>query len=162
MEKKYRNIIIFLGVFLVVVFTLIIIFLKDKSLKYEDDNYGFNYGSNFNVSLKNDNYIVSEKGGNAEIIISILIDDYKKSVTNEDKANLISKEMLSEDYEKVSANCLDTFCMNVYENEDKHITITTQFMDKDIFVYKLICDKEDSELYNEDLDIIVNSFVKMK
>lgn len=162
MEKKYRNIIIFLGVFLVVVFTLMIIFLKDNSLKYEDDNYGFNYGSNFNVSLKNDNYIVSEKGGNAEIIISILIDDYKKSVTNEDKANLISKEMLSEDYEKVSANCLDTFCMNVYENEDKHITITTQFMDKDIFVYKLICDKEDSELYNEDLDIIVNSFVKMK
>lgn len=162
MEKKYRNIIIFLGVFLVVVFTFIIIFLKDNSLKYEDDNYGFNYGSNFNVSLKNDNYIVSEKGGNAEIIISILIDDYKKSVTNEAKANLISKEMLSEDYEKVSANCLDTFCMNVYENEDKHITITTQFMDKDIFVYKLICDKEDSELYNEDLDIIVNSFVKMK
>lgn len=162
MKKKYQFMIIILGVILVIILSLMIIFSKDNSLKYKDDNYGFNYSSKFSVSLEDDNYIVREKEGNAEIIIRVLNNDYKKSISNEDRANLISKDMITEDYEKVSANCLDTFCMNVYESDEKHITITTQFMDKDIYVYKLICDKDDSELYNEDFDLIVNSFVKIK
>lgn len=162
MKKKYQVMIIILGVILVIILSLAIIIPNNDSLKYKDDNYGFNYSSNFSVSLEDGSYIVREKEGNTEIIIRVLNNDYKKSVSNEDKANLISKDMVTEDYEKVSANCLDTFCMNVYENDEKHITITTRFMNKDIYVYRLICDKDKSELYNEDFDLIINSFVKIK
>lgn len=162
MKKKYQVMIIILGVILVIILSLAIIIPNNASLKYKDDNYGFNYSSKFSASLEDGIYIVREKDGNAEIIIRILNNDYKNSVSNGDRANLISKDMITEDYEEISANCLDTFCMNVYENDEKHITITTQFMDKDIYVYRLICDKDKSELYNEDFDLIVNSFVKIK
>lgn len=162
MKKKYQVMIIILGVILVIILSLAIIIPNNDSLKYNDDNYGFNYSSTFSASLEDGIYIVREKDGNAEIIISVLTNDYKKSVSNEEKADLISKNMVAEDYEKVSANCLDTFCMNVYENDEKHITITTRFMNKDIYVYRLICDKDKSELYNEDFDLIINSFVKIK
>ena len=58
-----------LGVILVIILSLAIIIPNNDSLKYKDDNYGFNHSSNFSVSLEDGSYIVREKEGNTEIII---------------------------------------------------------------------------------------------
>ena len=52
MKKKYQFMIIILGVILVIILSLAIIIPNNDSLKYKDDNYGFNYSSNLSVSLE--------------------------------------------------------------------------------------------------------------
>lgn len=75
MEKNYKKIILWLGIFLFLIIVLFVIYFmffnKVSFLKYSDGEFKFNYGTNFKVSKKDGVYTVGEKNGTAKIIINI-------------------------------------------------------------------------------------------
>ena len=167
MEKNYKKIILWLGIFLFLIIVLFVIYFmffnKVSFLKYSDGEFKFNYGTNFKVSKKDGVYTVGEKNGTAKIIINISDNTLgMDSDNNKNRAISISDSLVGEGYKKVLFNCLDHICMNVYENEKKHITIAVEFNEDNVFTYELVCDKDESEKFNDDFDLIINSFVKMK
>lgn len=167
MEKNYKKIILWLGIFLFLIIVLFVIYFmffnKVSFLKYSDGEFKFNYGTNFKVSKKDGVYTVGEKNGTAKIIINISDNTLgMDSDNNKNRAISISDSLVGEGYTKASFNCLDHICMNVYENEKKHVTIAVEFNEDNVFTYELVCDKDESEKFNDDFDLIINSFVKMK
>lgn len=167
MEKNYKKIILWLGIFLVLIIILFVIYFlffnKVSFLKYSDNEFKFNYGTSFKVSKKKGVYTISEKDGTAKIVINISDNELGMAYdSNKNRAISISDDLVGDGYNKDSFNCLDHICMSVYENDDKHITIAVEFNEENVFTYELICDKKDSEKYNDDFDLIINSFVKMK
>lgn len=167
MEKNYKKIILWLGIFLVLIIILFVIYFlffnKVSFLKYSDNEFKFNYGTSFKVSKKKGVYTISEKDGTAKIVINISDNELGMDYdSNKNRAISISDDLVGDGYNKDSFNCLDHICMSVYENDDKHITIAVEFNEENVFTYELICDRKDSEKYNDDFDLIINSFVKMK
>lgn len=167
MEKNYKKIILWLGIFLALIIILFVIYFmffnKVSFLKYSDGEFKFNYGTDFKVSKKDGVYTVSEKDGTAKIIINISDNTSEMDAdNNKNRAISISDSLVGDGYTKDSFNCLDHICMSVYENESKHVTIAVEFNEDNVFTYELICDKDESEKFNEDFDLIINSFVRMK
>ena len=167
MDKKYKKIILWLGIFLALIIVLFVIYFvffnKVKFLKYRDEEFGFNYGTGFKVNKKNGSYTISEKEGNTKITIDVTENtEGMDSDNNKNRASSISDGLVDDDYKRESFNCLDHICMGVYENDKKQITTAVEFNEENVFSYRLICDKDRAEEFNDDFDLIINSFVKVK
>lgn len=162
MEKKYKYAIIFSIVFLLLIGTLFFVyfklFYKSSFYRYSDDDYKFNYDTNFRVSKRDGIYNIVDKDVDTKITIEVV--DNGDLVEDINVASSIADSKVGDGYQKTSFNCLDHICMSVYENDKKHVVVDVEFIDNKIYVYKMICGKDDSDKFNDSFDLIVNSFIR--
>lgn len=162
MEKKYKYAIVFSIIFLLLIGTLFFVyfkfFYKSSFYRYSDDDYKFNYDTNFRVSKKKGIYNIVDKNDDTKITIEVV--DNGDLVEEANVASSIADSKVDEVYQKTSFNCLDHICMSVYENDKEHVVVDVEFIDNKIYVYKMICHKDNIDKFNDSFDLIVNSFMR--
>ncbi len=164
MNKKYKFVILFTCLFLALIIILFVIYFKFfyqvEFYRYSDDDFKFNYDVNFKVGKNNGIYTLNDKKLvtiTIEVLNNTNMSDIDKSL-----AIILSDERVNTGYNKVSFSCLDHICQSVYQNDEEEITIAVEFIDEDIYVYKLINKIEDSDFYISKFDLVVNSFMRVE
>lgn len=164
MNKKYKFVILFTCLFLVLIIILFVIYFKFfyqvEFYRYSDDDFKFNYDVNFKVSKNNDIYTLSDN--NLVTITIEVLNNTNMSDIDKSMAIILSDERVDSFYNNVSFSCLDHICQGVYQNDEEEITIDVEFINQDIYVYKLTNKIKDSDFYISKFDLVVNSFMRVK
>lgn len=162
MEKKYKYIIAIFIIFLVLIAILFFVyfnfFYKSSFYRYSDDDFKFNYDTNFRVNKKDNKYSILNKDDSAKITIEVV--ENSTGVEDKNRALEIAGGKVNDNYQRTSFNCLDHICMSVFESDKKHVVVDVEFIDNQIYVYMLTCSKNDIDKYNAPFDLVVNSFMR--
>ena len=95
---------------------------------YSDDDFKFNYDTNFRVNKKDNKYSIINKDDSAKITIEVV--ENSTGVEDKNRALEIADGKVNDNYQRTSFNCLDHICMSVFESDKKHVVVDVEFIEK--------------------------------